>query len=92
MRDQVNNLLDLIGLSPNEVQVVEDTNYSALLFYPNMVETGKVSGDYTDSELLDVVENLVEKHLTSVKMQLSMIRKFKKTWFGDDKQGQRAKV
>ena len=79
INDRIQDLLESVGFSRNDVQVTEDkTNYT--LMYPNFMEMQKwTKKRISDEDLLLKIENLIELHYLGVKAQYEMIQRMRKS-------------
>lgn len=87
MKEHVRLMMELIGLPRNEVQVFEDTETSGTVMYPNYFTSVDYFGNYSDIDLLEIIEDMMIEHLKTVQKELQLLQTYKRTWYGDEQEG-----
>lgn len=77
MKDRINSLLEITGLSTNAVLVLE-SDLAYTLMYPNHMQIQDWTyRDVKDEDLLSRIECMIEEHLENVKNDLKMLKRFR---------------
>ena len=82
MREQVQDLLSLVGILKNSIQVFENEEGSGRLLYPNFFQEVEFFGHFADEKLLENLEDLIKDHLEEVQKELDLIKSFRRNFYG----------